>query len=257
MSEPLEPRPKTRARRTVLIAAVALLLAASGGVVVWWNSVDQATCAAGAMACGPCCEGDVWGGPVEPEDPETVQFPDAVDLTAGSELTSVADYVNIAAGVWVSDPKPKGWMPVPNSALDDVMLGYEQDGSHLYCYAAGQRAIAIADFLDDEGVFASIAVAQRARYDEVSAYERTGDTAFGHYRVDGNAVLAAEAEYIWTKAVDPETGETREGEWTETWGFVAVYRGSAGAAICSYGGPTDAEALDGLQEHLLGLRLTD
>lgn len=259
MSEPPDAEELRRWRRPVVIAVIVVLLAASGGLVVWWNSFDDATCAADELlACSPsvCCEGDP--GPREPEDPETVQFPDAVDLTADTgELASVAEYVLIGTDVWVPDPELEGWLPIQTSRLDDVMRGYESGGAHLYCYTADQRTIAIADFLDDEGVFASIAVAQRARYDEASAYERTGEPAFGHYRIDGNAVLAAEAEYTWTRAVDPETGETREGEWTETWGFVAVYRGSAGAAICSYGGPSESEALEGLQDHLLGLRLTD
>lgn len=86
-------------------------------------------------------------------------------------------------------------------------------------------------------------------------YERTGETVYEHYRIDGNAVLAAETEYTWTRAVDPDTGETEEGEWTERWGFVAVYRGSVGAAICSYGGPASAESLDDVQDQLLGIRL--
>jgi hypothetical protein len=259
VSERLEPREKSRLRRTMLlIAAVPLLLASSGVLYLWWDITDDPTCAAGAlMACSVCCGGEDRG-PVEPEDPETVQFPDAADLTAGAAgFTPTDAFVNVAPAVWIPDPEAEGWTPIPSGDLLDAQSGFEADGARLLCYAADQRTIAIADFLDDENVFSAIAVAQRALYDEASVYERTTEPVFGHYRVDGNAVLAAEAEYTWTTEVDPETGDTSEGEWTERWGFVAVYRGSAGASICSYGGPSDAEALEILQEHLLGLRLSD
>jgi hypothetical protein len=260
VSEPLNARSRRHARRPVVIAAVALLLAASGGVVIWWNSFDDATCAAGAdLACGEdfgCCEGDT--GPRTPEDPETVQFPDATDLTAGAAaFTSTDGYLAAAPNVWVPDPEPEGWTPVPDSELVDAQLGFEADGAQVVCYASGQRTVAIADFLADDDVYSAIAIAERARNDEASVYERTTEPDYGHYRIDGNAVLAAEAEYTWTTAVDPDTGEITEGEWTERWGFVAVYRGSAGEAICSYGGPESAEALEEVQDHLLGMRLAE
>lgn len=259
MSEPPQAEPRRRLPRVIFFnAAVALLLVASAGIVIWWNSVDDATCASGALACGEgtCCEGG-GGGPIEPEDPETVQFTGATDLTAGAAPFAKEGYLDLAPDVWIPDLELAGWTPVAEDELVDATLGFESDGVQVACYTAQARNIAIADFLDVESVYSAIAVAQRARFDEASLFERVGEPEYGRYVIDGNAALAAEADYAWTRAVDPETGETREGEWSERWGFVAVYRGSTGAAICSYGGPADAEPLDEIQDHLLGIRLSD
>jgi hypothetical protein len=233
-------------------------LAAVTGLVMYFQSLDfDVECPGpGEAAVVACGEGPPPS--YEPEDPETVQFADATDLTAdAAPFTSNDGYLSIAApGVWVPDLEPEGWTPIAAADLVNARFGFESDGAEVVCYEAEHRTIAFADFLDDEGVFSAIAVAQRALYDEASVYERTTEPVYEHYSIDGNAVLAAEAEYTWTTAVDPDTGDITEGEWTERWGFVAVYRGGAGAAICSYGGQSDAEALQGLQDHLLGLRLS-
>lgn len=260
VSEPLNAERMSRVRRAIVIAAAALLLLVSGGAVVWWNWAGDVTCASGAvLACGEgeCCEGQP--GPREPEDPETVQFTDATDLTAGAPAFTATDgYLALAApGVWVPDLEREGWTRIPDEELVDAQFGFTSGDVRVDCYGPGERTVPINDFLIDDDVFSAIAVAQRARSDEASVYERTTAPVFGHYRIDGNAVLAGEAGYTWTSRVDPDTGEITEGEWIERWGFVAVYLGSAGVAVCSYGGPDSAEAFDEVQDRLLGIRLAD
>jgi hypothetical protein len=248
---------ESRLRQAGLIAAVALLLVTTGGAVWWWNAFEEdVDCAARELlACG---EGDWSQGPRgQFADPESVQFPDATDLTAGADAFTETDgYLSVAApDVWLPDLEPEGWTPIPAEDLEQAKLGFESDGVQIACYRADQRNILFVDFLDDESVFSAIAVAQRSLYGESAVYERASEPVFGHYRIDGNAVLAAEAEYTWTSAVDPYTGGTVNGEWTERWGFVAVYRGNAATAVCSYGGPDSSEALGEAQELLLGIRL--
>ncbi|MFC3491399.1 hypothetical protein [Glycomyces rhizosphaerae] len=253
-----DPEPSESHRRSIptrlWAVPLVLVLAAAAGVTIFFQSsfFDPVDCAA-TVACGEgdvCCEGD--HGPVEPEDPAAVQFTDATDLTAGAAAFTATDgYLALAApGVWVPDLEREGWTPIPDGELVDAQFGFTSGDVRVDCYGPGERPVLIVD----TDVFSAIAVAQRARNDEASVYERTGAPEFGHYRVDGRAVLAAEAEYTWTTRVDPDTGEITEGEWNERWGFVAVYLGDSSAAICSYGGPADAEPLDDVQDHLLGVR---
>jgi len=226
-----------------LIVIAALLLVGAGGVAYWWVTFPDTE-----VTCG--CEGEERG-PYIAEDPDDLQFPDAVDLPEGPEPSEPGVGYQSVSGIWFPDIELEGWAPVEEPVA--AQFGFASDDAEVACYGSAGRTIVFDDFLDEEQILSAIAVAQRNLYDEASAYERSADAVYGHYRIDGRAVLAGEVEYTWTRVVDSETGETVEGEWTQQWGFVAVYMGYARAAICSYGG-TD---VDGVQEQLLGLRLKD
>jgi hypothetical protein len=241
---------------------LVLVLVAVGGVTVYFGVLfDPALCSTAAQECGggTCCEGESTG-PRDPVDPTLVQFADAVDLTTGAAPFEPTDaYVPVPAAhdVWVLDLERDGWEPLDVSGSAHPQLGFESGDATVHCFAASARGVVYADFLDDRAVFDAVAVARRAAFPEGSVYELAADPVLEHYTVDGLAVLAAEGEYTWTRTPDPQTGEASDGEWTERWGFVAVYRGLEEAVICDYGGPASAgDELDQARARLLELRLS-
>jgi len=251
-----DSRPPTPTR--LWLIPLALVLAAVVGVTIFFNSsyFDVECPGPGEAAAVACGEGTP--GPREPVDPTLVQFADAVDLTAGPAPFGQDDeFVSITPDTWIPDLALDGWTSIDQEDLDGARRGFTSGEAAVHCYEAGDQTVVFNDFLAESDVFSAVAVVKRAALPEESAYALAADPVFGHYTADGLAVLTAEADFAWTQKVDPATGETIEGDWTEHWGFTAVYRGIMDAVICSYGGPEGTEAeLEQLRERLLGIRLT-